>query len=114
MTALILASWTACSQTTLKDSLCFSKEQAAQILKDIRRGEICDSIAQNQGLQIVNFKTIIRKDQEQIIMMKNQEEKLQVELNKSNLKLKLNKRITSFGIPGAAAAGILIGILIAK
>ena len=114
MTTLILSSWTACSQTTLKDSLCFSKEQAAQILKDIKRGEICDSIAQNQGLQIVNFKTIVRKDQEQKIMMKNQEEKMQGELNKTKLKLKATSKIATYGIPGGIAVGILVGILVAK
>ena len=111
---MIAASSTAHSQTTSKDSLCFSKDQAAKILKDLKRGEVCDSIAQNQGLQIINFKEIVGKDKQQINLMKEHEMKLQEELNTTRLRLKINKKITSFGIPGAIAAGIIAGIIIAK
>jgi hypothetical protein len=116
LTVIILTSWTASSQTSSeRDSLkCFTYEQAREIAKAIKHGEICDSIAQNQELQIINFREIVGKDQEQINLMKGQEKKIQDELDKTKLRLKINKKITSYGIPGAAAVGILVGFLIAK
>ena len=112
---ITLTSLTASSQTSSRDSLkCFTYEQAREIAKAIKHGQICDSISQNQALQIINFKTIVKKDEDQITIMKAQEEKIQDELDKTRLRLRLNKKITSFGLPGAAAVGIILGILIAK
>jgi hypothetical protein len=103
---------TACSQHTSTDSLCFSKEQAAQILKDIKKGEICDSIRTNQALQIINFKDVVKKDNEIIHLHENRISVLEKDLNTANTKLKITKRIANFGIPIAIGGGFIIGILL--
>lgn len=104
---------TAFTQNFSRDSVkCFSYEQARQIAKAIKKGEICDSISQIQGLQILNFKQIVDNNNRQIeikdsqILTKNQE------LNTANLKLKVSKNLTKFGIPTALLGGFFVGFLL--
>ncbi len=101
-------SWTACSQTTSADSLCFSKEQAAKILKDIKRGQLCDSIVQSQELQIINFKTIIKNDNEQISLLTIDKLKKEKELKRAYLKLKISNNLVKFGIPVGIIGGFFL------
>ena len=109
---LVLTNLTVYSQTTSRDSLCFSKEQAVKILQDIKRGEFCDSIRSIQSLEIVNFRTIVVNNKESIGLLTESNKSLSSDLDKTRLKLKLSTKLTTFGIPSALVAGFLVGILL--
>ena len=104
-----------CSQTTSQgDSLCFSKEEAKLIMQDLKRVNLLDSIIINQELQIINFKSVLRNNKEQILLFTNRNTKISKELDKTYLKLKLSKKLTFFGVPIAFGGGILTAILLSK
>ncbi len=83
-------------------------------MKDLKRLDLCDSISQNQALQILNYKSVVIKDFEIIALnnsiIKNQNQ----EINKLNLKLKISKRLTFFGVPTAIIGGFLVGSLLSE
>lgn len=81
-------------------------------MKDIKRGEICDSIRINMSLQITNFKEVVRKDNDIIKLHENRIATLNEDLGKANKKLKISKKLTTFGIPIALGGGFLIGVLL--
>ena len=110
---LLMSSSIVYSQTTLTDSLkCFSYSQAKQIMKDLKRGEICDSISQNQELQIINFKSILSKSNEQINLLQTNNDELNKSLLNANRRLKMSVSLTKYGIPIGIGAGFIVGILI--
>jgi hypothetical protein len=114
LTILLMSSLTLCSQNTSKDSLCFSKPQAVKILKDLKRLEYCDSITQNQAFQIINFKSISRKDFEIIALKNGKISRQEKEINTLGLKLKISKRLTLVGLPAAIIGGFLVGSMLSK
>ena len=101
------------TQNISSDSVkCFSYEQCRKIAADLKKGEICDSISQNQELQILNFKEILRKDEEVILLNNEKIGRQEKELNTLNLKFKISKMTTKIGIPTAIIGGFFIGYLI--
>lgn len=115
LTIILSLNSIAFSQTILNDSLtCFNKDQLIKIVKDLKKVDIQDSIIQTQGLQIINFKDVLKVDK-QIIQQKD--ERL-LELTKSlkatNLKLKISKRLTFYGVPIAFGTGIITSLILFK
>jgi len=105
---------TVCSQRTSTDSICFSKDQAKKILKDLKRLDFCDSITINQERQIINFKAVLHTDS--TIIAENNKRLLEVTktLNKANLKVKVLKKISFFGVPIAFGGGIIAALVLLK
>ena len=114
MIILQLSSWTAYSLTTSQDSLCFSKPQAAKIMKDLSRINVLDSISQMQHLQIINYKTIVIALNDKSNIMYKKLEDSNKQLKTSNLKLKISTKINKFGIPSIFIGGIIGGFILAK
>ncbi len=113
LTAMMTIRLTAFTQTSSSDSVkCFTYEQARQIAKAIKHGEICDSISQNQALQIFNFIEVVKKDNAIILLNKDRISELEKDLKITNTKLKISKKLTMFGIPIAFGGGFLVGILL--
>lgn len=81
-------------------------------MKDLKRGEICDSIKTIQYLEIFNFKEIVIKSNEQISILQTQNEDLNKEVNKSRLQLKVVKKVATYGIPASLVAGFIFGLFI--
>lgn len=106
---------TAFSQITLNDSLtCFNKEQLSKIAKDLKKVNVQDSIIQTQQFQIINFKEVIKVD-EQIISENNKRlSELKKSLTKTELKLKISKRLSIYGIPIAFGGGAFLVILLSN
>ena len=110
---LLLSSLTVCSQTTSQDSLkCFTYEQARTIFKDLKKGQLCDSIRGIQSLQIVNFREIVTNNKESITLLTESNENISKKLNVANTKLKVQRRLTMFGVPVALGVGFVVGILL--
>lgn len=103
---------TVCSQTISRDSLCFSKEQSIKIMKDLKKGYICDSINNIMSLQIIEFRIIIINNNEIITISNEKNEELKKSLNYTNKKLKIMSKISKLGIPTAIVAGVIIGIAV--
>ena len=95
-----------------KKEKCFTYEQAKQIFIDLKKGELCDSISQNQALQIINFKEVVKKDLELDALNKKFIADQGKEINTANLKLKISKRLTFVGVPVALVGGFIFGVLI--
>ena len=113
LTATILLRLTVFSQTSSNDSIkCFTYEQTRKITASIKKGVVCDSIAQNQSLQILNFKSIVRTSNEQLSLISTKLSDTERTLDKTMLKLKISKKLTTYGIPSALLGGFLIGILL--
>ena len=91
---------------------CFTYEQARQIIKDLKKGQICDSISELRGLQIVNFNKIIQNKDQEISIKDSQILDKKTELDKANLKLKVSKNLSKFGIPTALLGGFFVGFLL--
>lgn len=83
-------------------------------MKDLKRGEICDSIRGIQALQIHNFKEVVEKSEEQISILKLQNTDLTKDLDKSRLQLKAVKKVATYGIPGGLITGFILGILVSN
>lgn len=110
---LLTTKSTVYSQNISQDSLkCFTYSQAKIIFKDLKRGEICDSISQLQALQLINFKDIVGNKEEEISLLNSKISDQKKSLNTSNLKLKVSKKISKFGIPSALIGGFILGIYI--
>jgi len=107
MSSLIL-----CSQTTSTDSLSFSKEQAVKIMQDLKRLDLCDSINQNQELQIINFKEVLKVNDKIILENKERLAEVTKTLNNTKFKLKISKRLSTIGIPVAICGGAAIVLLL--
>lgn len=112
MITLIFTSSIACTQPSLQDSLCFSKEEASKIMKTIKKVDVQDSIIINQKLQIINFKEIVKNDSEQKSVLENQLLDKDKQLNKAVLRLKISTTINKFGLPSVFICGLLIGIIL--
>jgi hypothetical protein len=76
--------------------------------------EYCDSITQNQAFQIINFKSISRKDFEIIALKNGKISRQEKEINTLGLKLKISKRLTLVGLPAAIIGGFLVGSMLSK
>jgi len=83
-------------------------------MKDLKRLDICDSITQNQALQIINFKSIAEKDKEEIKLHINKINNQEKEINKISLKLKISKKLTIIGVPTAIVGGVIGGFILSK
>jgi len=103
------------TQTISRDSLkCFTYSEAKTIIIDLKKGVICDSISQIQGLQIVNFKEIITNKDEEIFIKNSQISDKEKNIKALNLKLKVYKKVSKFGIPTALIGGFFLGIYLNK
>ena len=100
-----------CSQHISTDSLCFSKEEAAVIMKDLNKVPLQDSIIQNQALQILNYKAVDKNHIKEVNLVKSQLEKEQKENTLLHKKIKVSGFIVKFGLPTALIGGFLIGKL---
>jgi len=100
---------TVCSQNILTDSICFSKEQAKTIIKDLKRLDLCDSITVIHTMQLTGYKKMIEGYNKEITIYKDHTQNLENEIKKVNLHLKAVKTVGKIGIPGAIAVGFLIG-----
>jgi len=109
-----MSSSIAYSLTTSQDSLCFSKPQAAKIMKDLSRLNLLDSITQIQQLQIVNFKTIVMALNDKSNLLHSNLSESNKQLKAANLKLKISSKINKFGIPTIFIGGIIGGFILAK
>lgn len=97
------------SQTSSQDSIkCFTYEQARKIAAKIQKGEICDSIAQNQQLQILNFREIDEKHRQEIELHKGRVSDHLKTIKKQSIQLKISKRLTFVGVPVAFVLGYLV------
>ena len=115
LTVILLISLTAFTQTSSNDSIkCFTYEQVRKITKKIKDVNLCDSIVQNQELQIINFKEVLKKDDAIIIETNKRLLDVTKTLNTTKLKLKISKRLTFFGVPIALGGGLLLGVLMSK
>lgn len=111
----MLLKLTAFTQTISSDSIkCFTYEQSRKIIKDLKKGQLCDSISQNQALQIINFKSVVVNNDRQIEIKNGQISTQKTELNKKNLQLKVLKKVSKFGIPSAFLGGFLLAYLSKK
>lgn len=103
---------TACSQITSikEDSICLFKEDARLIFKNLKLGEVCDSISKHQKehLQILKIEISGYKEERKILINKNTESEKQ--LIRANRKVKILGFGVKFGIP----IGIVGGFIIAK
>jgi len=103
------------TQNISKDSVkCFTYEQTRQIIKDLKKGEICDSISQTQGLQILNFTKIIKNDEEVILLNNEKIVRQEKELNTLNRKFKFSKMTSKIGLPTVLIGGFFVGYLLKK
>jgi hypothetical protein len=107
---------TAFSQTSLDSNRvkCFTYEQLKEITKAIKKGVICDSIAQNQELQILHFKDVLKVNDNIILENNNRLTEVIKQRDKTKSKLKTSIQITKFGIPLSLGAGFFIGFMLAK
>ena len=114
LTVILLINLTAFTQTSLDSLKCFTIPQAKEIAKELKKGILCDSIIQNQELQILNFKEVLKVNDN--IILQNNKRLLQVtkERNKANKKLNSLLQFTKFGIPVAIGGGFFIGFMLAK
>jgi len=111
--AIISLKLTVFTQTISRDSVkCFTYEQSRQIIKDLKKGQICDSISQIQSLQIVNFTQIVENKNQEITIKDSQIFDKEKKINGLNLKLKLSKNLTKFGLPTALLGGFFVGFLV--
>lgn len=101
------------SQTTSQDSVkCFTYEQARKIFKDLKRLDLCDSVANAQSWQITTLKNVIMKDNQIIGIMDVQVKECSKSLDKTKFKLKVSRKISTFGIPITLGGGFLLGYLL--
>lgn len=113
LTIVLMTKSTVFSQTISQDSVkCFSYEQCRKIAKDLKRGEICDSISQNQELQLLNYQELFGNKNEEISLLNGKIDDQEKSLNVANLKLKVTKNVAKFGIPGAIIGGFFVGYFI--
>jgi hypothetical protein len=76
---------------------------------DIKKGQLCDSISQNQELQIINFKQIVINDKEQISLLNDDNAKVRESLEKTKKVLAISKKVSFYGIPAALIVGFIVG-----
>jgi len=112
LTALLSFSSIAVSQHISTDSICFSQDQAKKIMKDLKRLDYCDSITQNQQLQISNFKDVINKDSILLQLKDERMAELQKSLSINEKKLKLSVALNKFGIPISFGVGAVLILLL--
>lgn len=113
LTVIMLINSIAFTQTSSNDSTkCFTYEQVRKITKAIKHGQLCDSISQDQALQIFHFKSILRTQDERYSLVSNKLTETDKELNKTGLKLKISKNISKYGIPSALLGGFFIGYML--
>ena len=103
---------TAFTQTSSDSLKCFTYEQAREIANKLKKAHLCDSIAQNQALQIFNYKSVLDKDNKIIDLNNEMLDKQQKQIKVLGIKLKISKRLTFIGVPSAIIGGILIGMSI--
>jgi len=102
----------AVSQHISTDSICFSQEQAKKIMKDLKLLDICDSITQNQQLQISNFKDVLEKDSILLQLKDERMRELQKTLSINEKKLKVSVALNKWGIPISFGAGAVLILLL--
>ena len=104
-----------CQTTPIQeDSVCLSASDARIIFKDLQLFNLCDSIRQNQSLQIKHFKSVLITDNQIISETNKRLLDVTKTLNTTKLKLKISKRLTFFGVPVAVGGGLLLGVLMSK
>jgi hypothetical protein len=97
-----------------EDSVCLTAEDARVIFKDLQLFQLCDSIRENQAMQIVHFKNAYKADQQQILLHMNRLSEMDKKLLKTQKKLQISRKLSTFGMPIAFGAGILTTFLILK
>ena len=113
VTILIINS-TASTQTSSDSTKCFTYEQAREIANKLKKSSLCDSISQNQALQIIHFKSVLDKDSKIIALNDIMIDDQKKSINKLNLKLEVSKKLTIIGVPTAVIAGFIAGFIISK
>ena len=102
------------TQTSSDSIKCFSYEQAREIANKLKKSSLCDSISQNQALQIINYKSVVSKDFEIIAIQAAKVDKQQKSIKSLGLKLKVSKRLTFLGVPTAIIGGLVGGYILFK
>jgi len=99
-----------CSQTTFQkeDSICFSGPDAKILIKDLKRGEICDSIMTTQQSLIEDMKSILKGYKEETDILIEQNAETERKLTVSNRKIKILGFTVKFGIPIGLATGFVL------
>ena len=114
---MLLIAWTSSNSILLSqiisktDSLCFSKEQAKIIMKDLKRVNLLDSIIDNQELQIVNFKEVLIKDNNLLQLKDERLADVTKTLRNTEIKLKISKQFTIYGVPFAFCGGFAVALI---
>ena len=101
---------TAFTQTSSDSLKCFTYNQLKEITKELKRGVLCDSITQNQALQILNYKSVLDKDSKIITLNNEMIKKQKNTIKIIAIKLKISKTMTLVGAPIALLGGIFIGM----
>jgi hypothetical protein len=83
-------------------------------MKDLKRLEICDSITQNQQLQIMNYKGIRIKTNNIVNLQEDKIKRIEKQNKGLILKLKISKKLTLVGVPTSIITGLVAGYLLAK
>ena len=101
-----------CSQNTEteSDSICFSVEEAREIIRDLKLYELCESLSQHQMEQSEILKGEIRGYKEERLILIDKNTKTERKLNTANKKIKLLGFTVKFGIP----IGMVGGFILAK
>jgi len=84
------------------DTLCFTIDQAKQLLKDAETGLACDSLIENRALKIVELYSIISAKDEQIRLGGDVIQRQANQLKKSKKKIK-NLTFIGWALGGVAA-----------
>ncbi len=112
-TILILRS-IAFTQTSSDSLKCFTYAQAKEIANKLKKATLCDSISQNQALQIIHFKSVLDKDSKIIALNDIMIDGQKKSINTLNLKLKISKKLTIIGVPTAVIGGFITGFILSK
>lgn len=103
------------SQNTLTtDSVCLSNEEAKVVFKDLKKGQVCDSIMNVQQNYIENMKSILKGYKEETTILIDKNTEAERKLMWSNKKVKILGFTVKFGIPVGIAGGFILATVIKK
>ncbi len=92
-----LGSFSANTLAQETDTLCFTLEQAKQLLRDAEAGLVCDSLLENRALKIIGLYDIIGAKDDQIVLSGEVIQKQSNKLKKSDKKIN-RLRVLGFGL----------------
>lgn len=102
-------------QSIQNDScICYTDKQDKNCLECLINKPKKDSIIQIQALQIINFKDVVRNDNEQKSLLINQAEDLKKSLNIANKKVDFWRKLSKYGLPVGIIGGAFLGYSLAK